>query len=77
MNKMIDQDQYNQLNLQAKIGCLRTRTIYKNILEKQYQEKIISSTQWQNQLITLAEEEVKVKEARDLLLVNRLRLAHF
>ena len=77
MNKMIDQDQYNQLNLQAKLAALEQEQYTKNILEKQYQEKIISSTQWQNQLITLAEEEVKVKEARDLLLVNRLRLAHF
>jgi len=77
MNKMIDQDQYNQLNLQAKLAALEQEQYTKNILEKQYQEKIISSTQWQNQLIALAEEEVKVKEARDLLLVNRLRLAHF
>ena len=51
--------------------------ILKNILEKQYQEKIISSSQWQNQLIALAEKELKVKEAQDLLLINRLRLAHF
>ena len=77
MNKIIDQDQYNQLNLQAKLAALEQEQYTKNILEKQYQEKIISSTQWQNQLIALAEKELKVKEAQDLLLINRLRLAHF
>ena len=77
MNQIIDQDKYNQLNLQAKLAALEQEQYTKNILEKQYQEKIISSTQWQNQLIALAEKELKVKEAQDLLLVNRLRLAHF
>jgi len=77
MNQIIDQDQYNQLNLQAKLAALEEEQYTKNIFEKQYQEKIISSTQWQNQLIALAEEELKVKEAQDILLVNRLRLAHF
>ena len=77
MNQIIDQDQYNQLNLRAKLAALEQEQYTKNILEKQYQEKIISSTQWQNQLIALAEQELKVKEAQDLLLVNRLRLAHF
>ncbi|MBE3126772.1 MAG: TolC family protein [Candidatus Atribacteria bacterium] len=77
MNQMMDQEQYNQLNLQAKLAALEEEQYIKNILEKQYQEKIISSTQWQNQLIALAEKELKVKEAQDLLLVNRLRLAHF
>ena len=77
MNQIIDQDQYNQLNLQAKLAALEEEKYIKNILEKQYQEKIISSTQWQNQLIALAEKELKAKEAQDLLLVNRLRLTHF
>lgn len=77
MDQLMDKDQYNQLNLQAKLAALEEEQYINNILEKQYQEKIISSTQWQNQLIALAEEELKVKEAQDLLLVNRLRLAHF
>ena len=77
MNQIIDQDKYNQLNLQAKLAALEEERYTKNILEKQYQEKIISSTQWQNQLIALEKKELKVKETRDLLLVNRLRLAHF
>ena len=77
MNQIIDQDQYNQLNLQAKLAALEEEQYIKNILEKQFQEKIISSTQWQNQLIALAEKELKVKETQDILLVNRLRLAHF
>jgi len=77
MNQIMDQDKYYQLNLQAKLAALEKEKSTKNILEKQYQEKIISSTQWQNQLIALAEKELKVKEAQDLLLVNRLRLAHF
>ncbi len=77
MNQIIDQDQYNQLNLKAKLAALEQEQYTKNILEKLYQEKIISSTQWQNQLIALAEKELKVKEAQDLILVNRLRLAHF
>ena len=77
MNQIIDQDKYNQLNLQAKLAALEQEQYTKNILEKQYQEKIISSTQWQNQLIALAEKELKVKETQDILLVNRLRLAHF
>jgi len=77
MNQIMDQDKYYQLNLQAKLAALEKEKSIKNILEKQYQEKIISSTQWQNQLIALAEKELKVKEAQDLLLVNRLRLAHF
>jgi len=77
MNQTMDQEQYNQLNLKAKSVALDEAQYTKNILEKQYQEKIISSTQWQNQLIALTEKELKVKEAQDLLLVNRLRLAHF
>ena len=77
MNQIMDQDKYYQLNLQAKLAALEQEQYTKNILEKQYQEKIISSTQWQNQLIALAEKELKFKEAQDLLLVNRLRLAHF
>jgi len=77
MNQLISQDQYNQLNLQAKSASLEKEQNAKEIMEKQYQDKVISSTQWQNQLIALEEKEVKVKEARDLLLVNRLRLAHF
>src|SRR5665648_129865 len=77
MNQTMDQEQYNQLNLKAKSVALDEAQYTKNILEKQYQEKIISYTQWQNQLIALAEKELKVKEAQDLLLINRLRLAHF
>ena len=77
MNQIMDQDEYYQLNLQAKLAALEQEQYTKNILEKQYQEKIISSAQWQNQLIALAEKELKVKEAQDLLLVIRLRLAHF
>ncbi len=77
MNQIVDQDQYNQLNLQAKLAALEQEQYTKNILEKQYQEKIISYTQWQNQLIALTEKELKVKEVQDALLVNRLRLAHF
>ena len=77
MNQIINHDQYNQLDLQAKLAALEQEQYTKNILEKQYQEKIISYTQWQNQLIALAEKDLKVKEAQDILLVNRLRLAHF
>lgn len=77
MNRLLDQDRYNQLNLQAKSAALEKEQNTKEIIEKQYQEKTISFTQWQNQLITLAEKELKVKKARDLLFVNRLRLAHF
>jgi len=77
MNQIMDQDKYYQLNLQAKLAASEQEQYVKNILEKQYQQKIISSSQWQNQLIALAEKELKVKEAQDLLLINRLRLAHF
>ena len=77
MNQIMDQDKYYQLNLQTKLASLEKEQNVKEIVEKQYQEKIISSSEWQNQLIALAEKELKVKEAQDLLLVNRLRLAHF
>ena len=77
MNQIMDQDKYYQLNLQAKLAASEQEQYVKNISEKQYLDKIISSTQWQKQLIALAEKELKVKEAQDLLLVNRLRLAHF
>jgi outer membrane protein TolC len=46
-------------------------------MEKQYQEGIIPSTEWQNQLITLAEKELEVEKAQDQLLISRLSLAHF
>ena len=76
MKQLVAEDHYNQLNLQAKLAALEKEKSAKNILEKQYEEKIISSTQWQNQLMALAEEELKVKEAQDTLLINRLRLVH-
>jgi len=77
LNRLLDQDQYNLLNLEAKSAVLDKEQYTKEIMEKQYREKVISFTQWQTQQITMAEKELKVKEARDLLLVNRLRLAHF
>lgn len=77
MNQLLDQDQYNQLNLQTKLLALEEEQHIKEVMEKQYQEGIISSTEWQNQLITLAEKELEVEKAQDQLLINRLSLAHF
>lgn len=77
MNKLLDQDQYNQLNLQAKLTALKEEEYTKEMVEKQYQEKIVSSSQWQNQLIALTEIELEVKKAQDQLLINRLRLVNF
>jgi len=77
MNQLISQDQYNQLNIQTKLASLEKEQNAKEIVGKQYQDKFISSTQWQNQLITLAEKELNLEKAKDTLLVNRLKLAHF
>jgi len=65
MNQLVDQDQYNQLNLQTKLLSLEEEQHIKEVIEKQYQEGIIPSTTWQNQLITLAEKELEVKKAQD------------
>jgi outer membrane protein TolC len=46
-------------------------------MEKQYNEGIISTSNWENTKLTLREKEIKVKQAKDEWFINRLKLAHF
>lgn len=77
VKQLVDQDNYNQAYLQTKSLALEKEENKREIMEKQYQGGAISSTDWQEELITLGEKEVELKKAEDQLLVNRLRLAHY
>ena len=46
-------------------------------MEIQYQHGAISETQWKNEVLTLREKELNVKQSEDQWFVDRLRLAHF
>jgi len=75
--QLMDQDQYNQLNLDNQLLALEKEENKAEIMEKQYQQGAISETQWKNEVLNLKEKEINVKQAEDEWFVNRLQLAHF
>lgn len=75
--QLMDQDQYNQLNLDKQLLALEKEEDKAEIMEKQYQQGAISETQWKNEVLNLKENEINVKQAEDEWFVNRLQLAHF
>jgi len=75
--QLMDQDQYNQLNLDNQLLALEKEEDKAEIMEKQYQQGAISETQWKNEMLNLKEKEINAKQAEDEWFVNRLQLAHF
>ncbi len=74
---LLDQDEYNKLNLELQQMSLEKEQHKIEIMEKQYNEGIISTSNWENAKLTLREKEIKVKQAKDEWFINRLKLAHF
>jgi outer membrane protein TolC len=74
---LLDQDEYNILDLDMQKLSQEKEEDRIEIMEKQYKQGIISISNWENAKLTLREKEIKVKQARDEWFVNRLKLAHF
>jgi outer membrane protein TolC len=74
---LLDQDEYNKLNWDMQQMSLEKEQDKIEIMEKQYNEGIISTSNWENTKLTLREKEIKVKQAKDEWFINRLKLAHF
>ncbi|MBN2395765.1 MAG: TolC family protein [Candidatus Atribacteria bacterium] len=77
LEQLMDQDQYNQLHLNTQFLALEKEQNRTEIIEKQYRQGSISISLWQNELLTLIEKELNVKQAEDQWFINRLKLAHF
>ena len=77
VEQLFAQDEYNQLFLRTQQLSLEKEVEKDKIIEQQFQQGLISQLQRTNNLLTLRERELAVKQAHDQWLIGRLKLAHF
>jgi len=77
LNILINQLEVDSLNLEEKLLSYQKAKLEDEFYREQLQKGLISESEFQYNLLTFKEAEIDLKSARDGILIDKLRLAHF
>jgi len=77
LNILINQLEVDSLNLEEKLLSYQKAKLEDEFYREQLQKGLISESEFQYSLLTFKEAEIDLKSARDGILIDKLRLAHF
>lgn len=77
LDNLIDQLELNNMNLKEKTLSYQKAKLEEKLWQEQLEQGLVSKRSFQEKLISWGETEIELKSAKDMILINTLRLAHF
>ena len=77
LNILINQLEIDNLNLEEKLMSYRKAQLEEESYQAQLQQGLISDSEFQYKTLSWREVEIDLKSAKDEILINKLRIAHF
>ena len=74
---LINQQEINNLNLEEKLMSWEKAKLEEKSYQIQLKQGLISDSEFQYKMLGWQESEINLKSAKDEILINKLRLAHF
>jgi hypothetical protein len=75
--QLINQQEINNLNLEEKLMSWEKAKLEEESYQIQLQQGLISDSEFQYKMLGWQESEINLKSAKDEILINKLRIAHF
>ncbi|MBA3062330.1 MAG: TolC family protein [Atribacteria sp.] len=77
LKDLINQQEINNLNLEEKLMSREKAKLEEESYQIQLQQGSISDSEFQYKMLGWQESEINLKSAKDEILINKLRIAHF
>jgi len=77
LSGLINQQEINNLNLEEKLMSWEKAKLEEESYQIQLQQGLISDSEFQYKMLDWQESEIDLKSAKDEILINKLRIAHF
>jgi hypothetical protein len=77
LKDLINQKEINNLNLEEKLMSWEKAKLEEESYQIQLKQGLISNSEFQYKMLGWQESEINLKSAKDKILINKLRLAHF
>ena len=77
LSDLINQQEINNLNLEEKLMSWEKAKLEEESYQIQLQQGLISDSEFQYKMLGWQESEINLKSAKDEILINKLRIAHF
>jgi len=77
LSDLINQYEINNLNLEEKLMSCEKAKLEEESFQIQLQQGLISDSEFQHKMLDWQESEIDLKSAKDEILINKLRIAHF
>ncbi len=77
LSGLINQQEINSLNLEEKLMSREKAKLEEGSYQIQLQQGLISDSEFQYKMLGWQESEINLKSAKDEILINKLRIAHF
>jgi len=77
LSGLINQQEINNLNLEEKLMSWEKAKLEEESYQIQLQQGLISDSEFQYKMLGWQESEINLKSAKDEILINKLRIAHF
>ena len=77
LSGLINQQEINNLNLEEKLMSWEKAKLEEESFQIQLQQGLISDSEFQYKMLGWQESEINLKSAKDEILINKLRIAHF
>jgi len=77
LKDLINQKEINNLNLEEKLMSWEKAKLEEESYQIQLKQGLISDSEFQYKMLGWQESEINLKSAKDAILINKLRLAHF
>lgn len=77
LSELINQQEINNLNLEEKLMSWEKAKLEEESYQIQLQQGLISDSEFQYKMLGWQESEINLKSAKEEILINKLRLAHF
>jgi len=77
LSDLINQYEINNLNLEEKLMSCEKAKLEEESFQIQLQQGLISDSEFQYKVLDWQESEIDFKSAKEEILINKLRIAHF
>jgi hypothetical protein len=77
LSGLINQQEINNLNLEEKLMSWGKAKLEEESYQIQLQQGLISDSEFQHKMLEWQESEIDLESAKDEILINKLRIAHF
>jgi len=77
LKDLINQQEINNLNLEEKLMSWEKAKLEEESYQIQLKQGLISDSEYQYKMLNWQESEINLKSAKDEILINKLRMAHF